>query len=141
MTIICIYPLSQFFHQHTQKYIHLLFQFLRTRNDKGKKYKILFQTFVGRQIVRHDKNWPTRIHTACLIMRLETIWRQAKADTPGVPCKLWIKVVQDLPSFTINKMQHNIRSSLSCVPSLCHLICFAVSSDKYNHLSLKVIDM
>jgi hypothetical protein len=59
MTVICIYPLPQFFHlfhKWTQKYIHLLLRFLRTQNDKGKEYKTLFQTFVGRQIVRYDEN-------------------------------------------------------------------------------------
>jgi hypothetical protein len=111
MTVICIYPLPQFFHlfhQRTQKYIHLLLRFLRIRNDKGKEYKTLVQIFVGRQILRHDENWPTRILTADIVVRLETIRRQAKADSPGVPCKFWIKAVQCLPSLTISRMLHNI---------------------------------
>jgi hypothetical protein len=32
-------------------------------------------------------------------------------------------------------------SLLSRFPSLCHLICFVVSSDKNNHFSLGVIGM
>jgi hypothetical protein len=74
------------------KIYHLLARFLRTWNDKGKEYKILFHTFVGRWIVRHDENWLARIRTAGLTVRLEIIHQQAKADTPGVPCKFWIKV-------------------------------------------------
>jgi hypothetical protein len=111
MTVICIYPLPQLFHlfhQWTQKYIHLLPHFLRIRNDKGKEYKILFQTFIGRQIIRHDKNWPTRIQTTGLAVMLETIHREAKTDTPGVLCKFWIKAVQGLLSFSISRMRHNI---------------------------------
>jgi hypothetical protein len=107
MPIICIYPLPQFFHlfyQWMQKYIHLLSRFLRTRNDKGKEYKILFQIFVGQQIVRHDKNWPAKIWTAGLTVRLETIHRQANVDTPGAPCKFWIKAIQGLLSFSISRM-------------------------------------
>jgi hypothetical protein len=112
MTVICIYPLPQFFHlfhQQIQKYIHLLIRFLRTRNDKGKEYKTLFQIFVGRQIVRYNKNWPARICTDGLDVTLEIIHRQGKADTPGVTCKFWIKAVQGLPSLTISRMRHNIR--------------------------------
>jgi hypothetical protein len=107
MIVICIYPLLQFFHlfhQWMQKYIYLLLQ-----NDMGKEYKTLFQTFFGQQIVRHDENWPTRIRIAGLVVRLETICRHAKADTLGVPCKFWIKVVQGLPNFTFIRMRHNIR--------------------------------
>jgi hypothetical protein len=111
MTVICIYPLSQFFHlfhQQTQKYIYLLRRFLRTRNDKGMEYKTLFQIFVGRQIVSHDENWLAKKRTAGLTVRLETIRRQAKVDTPGVSCKFCIKMVQGLPSFSISRMRHNI---------------------------------
>jgi hypothetical protein len=43
------------------KYVHLLLQILRIQNDNGKEYKTLFQTFVWRQIIRHDENWSTRI--------------------------------------------------------------------------------
>jgi hypothetical protein len=112
MTIICIYPLSQFFHlflQRSQEYIHLLPRFLRTRNDKGKEYKTLFRTFVGWRIVRHDENWPAKIRTVGLTVRLETIRRQGKADTPGVLCKFWIKAVQGLTCFSISRMRRNIR--------------------------------
>jgi hypothetical protein len=42
------------------------------QNDKGKEYKPLFQTFVERQIVRHDENWSARIQTTISDVRLET---------------------------------------------------------------------
>jgi hypothetical protein len=80
-----------------QKYIHLLFWFLRTRNDKGKKCKPLFQTFAGREIVGYDENWPTRVGATIGAMRLETIHRQAKMNTPWVSYKFWIKKVKSLP--------------------------------------------
>jgi hypothetical protein len=81
-----------------QKYIDLLPRFLRTRNDKGKEYKTLFQTFVGWQIIRYDENWPVKIQSVGLAVRLETIRRQAKTD-----------IILGLPSFSINRMRHNIR--------------------------------
>jgi hypothetical protein len=56
-----------------EKYIHLLFRFLWTWNDKGKEYKTLFQAFVGRQIIRHDENRLTRIWTTNSAVRMETI--------------------------------------------------------------------
>jgi hypothetical protein len=41
-------------------------------------------------------------------MRMETICRQTKMNTPGVPCKFWIKMVQSLPSLAIRRMRHDI---------------------------------
>jgi hypothetical protein len=58
-----------------QKYIHLLLRFLGTRNDNKKKYKPLFQIFVGREIVGHDENWPTRGGATIGVVSLETIRR------------------------------------------------------------------
>jgi hypothetical protein len=133
MTIICIYPLSQFvylLHQRMQKYIHLIPRFLSTRNDKGKEYKTLFHTFVGRQIVRHDKNWVARIWTVGLAVRLETIRRQAMADTPGSFANYrskWSRASQASVSVGCDII---LGSALLCFPSLCHLICFTVSSDR-----------
>jgi hypothetical protein len=49
----------------------LLLRFLRTRNDKGNKCKLLFQT--RREIVGHDEYWPTRVGATIAIVRLETI--------------------------------------------------------------------
>jgi hypothetical protein len=137
-------PLPQFFHlfkQWTQKYIHLLPRILRTQNDKGKEYKSLFQTLVGWQIVRHDESWQTRIQTTGLAVRLETIHWEAMVDTPGVPSKFWIKAVQGLPSFCINRMRHNIRVFTITFPFLVppHLFCYFL--DRYNRLSLGVIGM
>jgi hypothetical protein len=70
-----------------QKYIILLLQFIRGRNDKGKKYKPLFQTFVEREIIGHDEYWPTRVGATIGAVKLETICRQTKMNTPWVPCK------------------------------------------------------
>jgi hypothetical protein len=144
MTVICIYPLPQFFHlfyQQRQKYIYLLPRFLRTQNDKGKKYKILFQTFVGRWIVRHDKNWPARIRTAGLTVRLETIRRQVKVNTPGSLTNSRSKRSRASQASVSVGCDIISGSTLSRLPYLCHFICFAVSSDRYNHLSIGVIDM
>jgi hypothetical protein len=41
-------------------------------------------------------------------MRLETIHRKTKTNTPWVPCKFRIKTVKSLPSLTIHRMGHNI---------------------------------
>jgi hypothetical protein len=141
MTVICIYPLPQFFHlfhQQTQKYIHLLLRFLRTQNEKGKKYKTLFQTFVGRQIVRHDENWPARILTAGLAVRMETIHRQAMLDTPGSLANSGSKRSRVSQVSLSGECNIISGSSLSHFPSLCHFICFTISSDRYSHLSLRV---
>jgi hypothetical protein len=100
------------------KYIHLLLRFLRTRNDKGKKYKPLFQTFVRREIVGHDEYWPTRVGATIGVMRLETIRRQTKMKTPWIPCKFGIKTVKSLSSLAINKMRHNIRVFATTFPFL-----------------------
>jgi hypothetical protein len=134
MAVICIYPLPQFFHlfhQQTQNYIHLFLRFLRNQNDKGKEYKTLFQIFVRQQIVKHDKNCPARIQIVGLAVRLETICRQAKADTPGVPCKFWIKRSRASQASLSAGCDIISKSSLSCFPFLCHLICFTISSDRY----------
>jgi hypothetical protein len=53
----------------------------------------LFQIFIRRQIVRHDKNWPTIIWIVGLAIRLETIHRQVKMNTPVVPYKFCIKTI------------------------------------------------
>jgi hypothetical protein len=44
------------------------------------KYKPLFQTFIGREIVGHDKNWPTKVGATIGAVRMETICRQIKMN-------------------------------------------------------------
>jgi hypothetical protein len=42
------------------------------------------------------------------VVRLETINRQTKMNTPWVPCKFRIKTIKSMPSLAIRWMGHNI---------------------------------
>jgi hypothetical protein len=137
MTVICIYPLPQFyqlFEQQLKKYIHLLLQFLRTRNDKGKEYKPFFETFLRRKIVGYHENWSTRVRMTISAVRLETIRRQTKTNTPWFPCKFRIKMVKSLPSLIIRRMGHNIGIFTFMFPFLMspHLLrCFFIQEQQF----------
>jgi hypothetical protein len=121
--------------------MHLLLRFLRTQNDKGKKYKPLFQTFVGRQIVRHDKNSLARILTTIG----DVSWKPSD-DNPSrtflgslANCgSKWSRACQASPFTTRNIISE---FSLSHFPSLCHLVYVAVFPDSNNHSSFGVIGM
>jgi hypothetical protein len=91
--------------------------------------------------VRHDKNWPARIRTAGLTVRLETIRRQVKVNTPGSLTNSRSKRSRASQASVSVGCDIISGSTLSSLPYLCHFICFAVSSDRYNHLSIGVIDM
>jgi hypothetical protein len=91
----------------------------------AKKYKPLFQTFVGWQIIRHDENWPTRIQTTIGAVRLQTIHRQSKTDTLGSLLQILDQNGPKSASLAICRMRHNIRvftiTFLILVPP--HLLC------------------
>jgi hypothetical protein len=79
-----------------------------TRNDKDKEYKPFFETFVRRKIVGHYEDWPARVRMTISAVRLETIHRQTKTNTPLAPCKFRIKTIKSLSSLAIRRMGHNI---------------------------------
>jgi hypothetical protein len=78
------------------------------RNDKDKEYKPFFQIFVRREILGHDDNWSARVRATIGTVHFETIHQYTKMNTPGVPYKFWIKMVQSFPSLAIRRMQHNV---------------------------------
>jgi hypothetical protein len=104
----------------------------RTRNIN------FFHTFIRREIVGHDENWPTRVRATTGIVWLETICPQINTNTPSPLANSGLKWSRAYQASPLARCDIITESSLLCFPSLCHLFYFILSLNRNNHLSLGV---
>jgi hypothetical protein len=75
--------------------------------------------------LQHHEDWPARVQMTISAVRLETIRRQTKTNTPWVLCKFRIKTVKSLRSLAIRRMGLDIGVFTFTFPFIMppHLLC------------------
>jgi hypothetical protein len=75
--------------------------------------------------LQHHEDWPARVQMTISAVRLETIRRQTKMNTPWVLCKFRIKTVKSLRSLAIRRMGLDIGVFTFTFPFIMppHLLC------------------
>src|ERR1041385_4232343 len=134
--VVCPDPIVpgffQVIHQRLQVHIHIFARIVGPRNYQRQEDVLSLHKDSRGQIEGHDEYGPTTILGCGHTERIEPIEANGDCHVSWVfGFTFFMYFIEHLPRFTIRGVgQHQIPySSVAClIPSLCHVICFAVSS-------------